>query len=849
MRAPLSWIRELVDLPSDVDGRTLAEELIRLGLEVETVDVIGEVAGDIVVGQVMDISELTEFRKPIRFCQVDVGPQHGGQRGIICGATNFVLGDIVVVALPGAVLPGPFAITARKTYGHLSDGMICSSRELGIGEDHDGIIVLAPGTADPGEDARSVLGLGEEVLDIAVTPDRGYALSIRGIAREAAIAYDIPFRDSVADLVPLAQPDPRAVPVGCASDDFEHCDVFTLRTVTGVDARAATPHWMRQRLIAAGMRPVNILVDITNYVMIETGQPLHAFDVAKLKGSLTARLAATGERLETLDHVVRELHAGDLVIADDAGPVALAGTMGGLATEISDSATTVAIEAAHFNPVTVARMARRHKLSTEASRRFERGVDPTLAASASARAMQLIVELTGGTSMGLTGHEAPRASTTIRLPLDLPSTVAGFTIDPELVERHLQSVGCIVEPSRRGPDYRKVTPPPWRADLVDPADLVEEVVRLVGYDSIPSQLPQVPAGHGLTRAQVLRRRASKVLAAQGLTEVLNYPFLGVDDLDRCLVDAGDPRRALVTLANPLSAQQPNFRTTVLPGLLQTARRNLGRGAEAVALYEMGAVAIDRAAGQQQSDAGGWDRAASGPERTPAPRPLVTSRPDPVELEALEAALPVQFTSVSAVWVGAIETGGWWGAGRTAEWSDAVSAAVEFVAQIGVVARVEQAEHAPFHPGRCAAIVVDDIIVGHAGELHPQVVRSWELPGRPVGFELDLDAVIAAVGDHVTPAPVFSTMPVAKEDVAVVVDAGISAQAIQDALVDGAGPLLESIRLFDIYTGPQLGEGKKSLAFALRFRAVDRTLDLDEVSAARDAAVACANRLYGAMIRA
>ncbi|MGA1701366.1 MAG: phenylalanine--tRNA ligase subunit beta, partial [Candidatus Nanopelagicales bacterium] len=315
MRVPMEWLREMVDLPPSIDARAVAERLIAAGLEVESVEVAGgDLTGPLVVGRVESIEELTEFKKPIRWCQVDVGPAHGGVRGIVCGARNFAEGDLVAVALPGAVLPGGFAISARETYGHVSDGMICSQREVGLGDEHDGIMVLASGSI--GDDAAALLGLGEETLDIAVTPDRGYALSIRGVAREVAIAFGLPFDDPGQRLVELPAPAPDMAPWPCEVDDPSMCQLFTLRRIVGFDPSAPTPEWMSRRLIAAGMRPVSLAVDVTNYVMLELGQPLHAFDLDRVAGPrLRVRAAAADESLETLDGTTRRLVAGDLVIA------------------------------------------------------------------------------------------------------------------------------------------------------------------------------------------------------------------------------------------------------------------------------------------------------------------------------------------------------------------------------------------------------------------------------------------------------------------------------------------------------------------------------------------------------
>lgn len=827
MRVPISWLREFVAIPQDQTGRQISDALIRLGLEVETVDVVGDVQGPVVIGKVEKIEELTEFKKPIRMCQVDVGEANGGVRGIVCGARNFVEGDIVVVALPGAVLPGGFEIAARKTYGQVSDGMICSERELDLGEGHAGIMVLDHAGLTVGQSAAEVLGFGEEVLDIAVTPDRGYALSIRGVAREASIAYEVPFDDRVLQLADLPAPAASGVPISCSFDDPTGCDVFTLRTITGVNPKAPTPSWIAQRLVAAGMRPVSLIVDITNYVMLETGQPLHAFDLDKIKGGLVARRAKPGEHLTTLDHVDRALDAEDLVIADDSGPLALAGTMGGLDSEISDDSTNIALEAAHFDAVVVARMSRRHKLSSEASRRFERGVDREIAPYASGLAAELILKYAGGQYVGMTAEEAPIEPHAITIDANLSARTAGVEIDPKVAVDYLTAVGANVLPQA---DKLIVNPPSWRPDLTDPADLVEEVIRLLGYDQIPSRLPKAPPGRGLTTSQQLRRTASRFTAALGLTEVLNYPFVGSQDFDRCDIPAEDPRRQAVRLANPLSDEQPFMRTTLLPGLLGTARRNHSRGAESLAIFEIGSVSS-----QPHS-------------QEPLPRIDVAGRPTDKELAILNAGVPTQARHLAAVLYGDWEASGWWGKGRVADWSDAIRLATAIIEQLGLTVELKPNDRSPYHPGRSAQLIVGGTVVGEAGELHPKVCPQWDLPKRVCAFDFDLSAVLELASDYVPHGPQIRTFPVAKEDVALVVDEAVPAQAVQQALTEGAGDLLESIRLFDVYTGDQVDIGKKSLAFALRFRAADRTLDVAELAAAREAALSAAAATCGAALR-
>ncbi|MEH0543240.1 phenylalanine--tRNA ligase subunit beta [Streptomyces sp. B21-105] len=839
MRVPLSWLREYVDLPATETGRDVQAKLVSAGLEVETVEHLGaDLKGPLVVGQVLTIEELEGFKKPIRFCTVDVSTANGtGEpQEIVCGARNFAVGDKVVVVLPGAVLPGGFAIAARKTYGKTSHGMICSGDELGMGDDGShGIIVLPPET-EVGRDAIELLELVDEVLDIAVTANRGDCLSIRGVAREAAIAYGLPLRDPA--LIDVPAPNAFGYPVQVSEP--MGCDRFTARTVTGLSPEARSPIWLKRRLQKVGMRPISLAVDVTNYVMMELGQPLHAYDRNLVQGTIGVRRAAEGERIVTLDGVTRTLHAEDLVITDDRGPIGLAGVMGGADTEIADhdafenggNATgDVVIEAAHFDAVSIARTARRHKLSSEASRRFERGVDPQAAAAAAQRTVDLLVLLAGGTAdAGVTEVIAPSAPHTISVPANHPDKVAGMVYGRETVVRRLQEIGCDVY----GQDELIVTVPSWRPDLVAANDLAEEVIRLEGYENLPSTLPKPPSGRGLTHRQRLHRRVGRALAGAGYVEAPNYPFVSEQVFDQLGLDADDPARRVVRLTNPLNDEEPALRTSLLPGLLAALRRNDGRGSHDLALFETGLVFLPR---EEQAVAG----------LLPVDR-----RPTDEELASLDAALPEQPRHVAAVLTGAREQAGWWGKGRPADWADAVEAARTVAREAGAELIVRGSQYGPWHPGRCAEFVavVDgaERVVGHAGELHPRVLKALSLPARTCAMELDLD-VLEAVGDDTPQAPGISTFPVATQDVALVVDGFVPHAEVEAALREGAGELLEGIRLFDVYeNAEQLGEGRKSLAYALRFRAGDRTLTVDEASAARDAAVALAGERTGAVLR-
>ncbi|MEI2809923.1 MAG: phenylalanine--tRNA ligase subunit beta [Nocardioides sp.] len=829
MRAPLSWIRDYVELPADVTTEQLTDRLTALGLKLEGLHRAADsITGPLVIGKVLTQQpEAQKNGKTINWCTVDVGDANGtGEpQGIVCGAHNFGPGDLVVVILPGGVLPGNFEIAARKTYGHVSAGMICSARELGLGEDHDGIIVLPPDAGVPGEPAFAALGMDDEIIEFEINPDRAYALSLRGVAREAALGFGGTFTDPAARELPV--PNDEGYPIECR--DPVGNPVFAARVVSGFDPAAESPEWLQRRVTQAGMRPISLVVDVSNYVMLELGQPNHTYDADKVRGPIVVRRAEPGEKLTTLDDVVRTLDPADLVIVDDSGVIGLAGVMGGASTEISASTTRVLIEAAHWNAVDMFRTGRRHKLTSEAGKRNERGVDPTLPLVAVERVAELLVELGGGTlEPGITLVGTPPHQPTISMAVDLPARVTGMPILPEATVSNLRAVGCAVDVSADGTQL-SATVPAWRPDLSDPFDLVEEVARIVGYDEVPSVLPTARGGRGLTRGQKLRRRAGRALAGAGFTEIVSFPFIGEADLDRLRLGAGDARRRVLKLANPLSAEEPFMTSTLLPGLLKAAARNVGLAATDLALCEVATVT--------------WPRADAGA----APILGVDARPSAEQFDALLAALPEQPWTVGLVLCGEREQAGWWGAGQAATWADAIDAARQIAQSMGLTLTAEASDRAPWHPGRCAELSVNGRVVGHAGELHPAVCADYGVPARSAAAELNLDTLIELADDRVS-APSFSSYPVAKEDVALVVDAAVPAAEVADALRAGAGDLLESMRLFDVYTGPQVGEGKKSLAFALRFRASDRTLAEGESTAARQAAVDEAARRLGAVQR-
>jgi phenylalanyl-tRNA synthetase beta chain len=827
MRLPYSWLRDVIQAGApgwEPTTEELEQTFIRIGHEVEEVIPAGPVTGPLTIGRVAEIEELTEFKKPIRAVKVDVAEAE--LRDIVCGATNFAVGDLVVVALPGVVLPGDFTIATRKTYGRTSDGMICSTAELNLGTDHSGILVLPPGTAEPGAPAAEVLGLDDVVFHLAITPDRGYCLSVRGMAREIANAYDLEFVDP-ADVAPLpAQGEALAVTIDAGTG----VQRFGLRPVTGIDPDAVSPWWMQRRLLLSGIRAISPAVDVTNYVMLEIGHPMHAHDRGLITGGFRVRFADPGETVVTLDDVERRLDPADVLIVDDVATAAIGGVMGAGTTEVRETTTDVLLEAAVWDPAAVSRTQRRLHLHSEAGRRYERSVDPAISVAALDRCAGLLAEITGGTvESTLTDWrgDPPRdnwSPPSVAMPVDLPDRTAGADYADGTTEKRLTQIGAAVVVDG---DRVVVTPPSWRPDLRQPADLVEEVLRLEGLEAIPSVLPQAPAGRGLSPWQKRRRAIGKSLALNGYVEILPTPFLPAHVFDEWGLPADDPRRSTTQVLNPLESDRPQLATTLLPGLLEALSRNVSRGAVDVALFAI----------QQVVESTPETRAV---ELIPTDR-----RPTDEEIATLDASLPRQPQQVGIVMAGLREPAGPWGRGRPVAASDAFEAVRVIGRAAGVELTLRAAQHLPWHPGRCARVLVGESVVGYAGQLHPAVVERSGLPKGTCAVELNLDAIPIT---EVLPAPTVSPFPAVFQDVALVVDNDVAAQSVVDTVRAGAGELLEDVRLFDVYTGPQIGEGRKSLALALRFRATDRTLTEDEASVAREAAVQAATDRLGAVLR-
>ena len=822
MKVPLSWLAEYVELPKDATPHDVMEQLVRVGLEEESA-IGGEITGPVVVGKVLEFVEEEQSNgKTIRWCQVQVGPKPEDVRGIVCGARNFEVGDKVVVTLPGAVLPGGFEIAARKTYGHISDGMIASAKELSLSDDHDGILRLVTLGLDPelGSDALELLGLNEAAAEVNVTPDRGYCFSIRGIAREYSHATKAKFTDPASQVTPekvsgfdlkVADSAPIHGTAGCSN--------FLLVGVEGIDATSPTPSWMANRLKLAGMRSISIAVDITNYVMLEMGQPLHAYDLDRLTGGIEVRRAKKGEKITTLDDKERILHEEDLLITDQSGPIGIAGVMGGASTEVSDATTKILLEAAIFDPISIARSARRHKLPSEASRRFERGVDHKLSAYAAARAAQLLVELAGGKLSGLGAeHVTEMAAVTISMDAGFPSALVGYEYQEKEVVAALEMIGCKVS----GNGSLEVEVPSWRPDLRHKTDLAEEVARLVGYDKIPATIPVAPPGRGLTRKQQLRRKVLGSLVGGGFVEVLNYPFYSPEQ------NSWFSSSKAIELENPIQSEAGQLRKELLPGLLQAASRNVSRANNNLAIVEEGSAFI-----------------SGGTAVTSLP--VGNERPSDKVLASLNASIPSQPRKLAGVVLGDWVPQQPGQASIEAGYQQAISALLSALGSIGVEAALTQSEVMGLHPGRGAKVIVSGKEVGIVGELHPDIADELHLPGRVGVFEVNLSAIYDLSPELIT-ASEIGVMPAATQDLSLVVGLDVSAADLVETIEEGAGQLLESISLVDDWRSETLGQ-KKSLTFSMVFRAKDKTLTAAEATAAKESAVQLAAERHGAELRA
>jgi phenylalanyl-tRNA synthetase beta chain len=809
MRVPLSWLAAHVDV--DVPAASLAEKLTFAGIEVETIHRVGDDLAGILTARVLEVGQHPGADRLV-LVRIDAG---GEDRSVVCGARNFAPGDVVAWAAPGAKLPGGVEIGRRTVRGAVSDGMLASARELGVFDDHSGILVLPPDTP-VGADAVEAVGLRDSVLELKTAPNRGDILSMRGVAREVALLLG-------QELKPLDLTVPETGPPadGLASvsvEDSEGCPLYAARVIQGLDAARPAPLWMARRLYLYGQRPLGAVVDVTNYLLLDQGQPLHAFDLDRVPGRrIVVRRAADGETLRTLDGRDRRLSSQDTVITSGAEVLALAGIMGGEDSEVRSGTSDVLLESAHFPPAVVRRTMRRLGMSTEGGQRWARGVDPAGAEPVCDQAARLMATLAGGTVAAgrlLAGPGVPEREA-VRLDWSRSSQRLGAPADPEFAAAHLRGVGCRTEVA----DRRTVlaVPPSWRFDLEIWADLEEEVARRWGYDQLPATLPAATGG-GLTDAQRLRRQAREALAGMGVTEVQTYPFLSQAALDRLGLPAGDPRRQTLRLANPLSEEAPELRTTLLPGLAEVAARNLARGLDGVAVHELGVVFLP--------DPG-------GPGRPPEQR---------------DQELPAEPLILGILLAGQAPAGRYDDPRRPFDFADAKGVVEGLIAALGVPGVGFRAEEPPpYHPGRCAAVLLEDLPVGVLGQLHPRVAAACELPAAAFAVELELGPLLAAV-PRMRPASTPSPYPELSFDVAFLVPPGVAAAALEEVLREAGGELLARLTLFDAYQGKPLRPGHRNLAYRVALQAADRTLTDADGAAVRDRMAALAAERLQAVLR-
>jgi phenylalanyl-tRNA synthetase beta chain len=800
MKVSLDWLAEWVELPRSLEE--LEERLTLAGLEIEGVERSGPDLSQIRVGSVIECGRHPDADR-LSVCRVDVGD--GELRQIVCGAPNVAAGQKVAVALPGVELPDGTRLKKSKIRGQTSDGMICSERELGLGEGHEGILVLDAG-APLGTPLSQVVKSGDVVLDLEITPNRGDWASMIGMAREVRAHFGGTLRIPEC----AAPPGGPAAQVPIAIDDPQGCHAYVARVVRGVDPSRPTPDWLRRKLEAAGMRSLGVIVDITNLVLLELGQPLHAFDLERLHGGqVRVRSAAEGEKLATLDGQIRELAPSDLVIADAERPIALAGVMGGAETEVRPATRQILIESAHFDPRRVRRTARRLNLHTEASYRFERGIDAGGLARAADRAARLIAELAGG-SVAEPGAPARGASAPhtdeIRLHPEHANRLLGTLLSTDEIVALLARVDVSARLESDGRLCCAI--PSHRNDLSIPQDLIEEVARLYGYDRIPMTLPAAPlAAVARPPARALADRGRDAFVAAGLVEVVQFPGLTDGELAALRIPEGAPERQPVAILNPLNDREAHLRTTLLPGLLHAAQHNRARQVDGLRIFEVG----------------------------------------PIFLRSGSGELPREPLHAAALLLRGEQRGLWDPAERPPLFYELRGVLDRLCAELGVAPRLEPGAAPHLHPGAALDVKLDGRRIGVLGELHPEVARSFDLTGSCAVLELELGALERRAAE-IRQVELPSRHPAVRRDVAVLLDRDQAAGEVLEAIRSSAGQSLAQLEIFDRFEGRGVPSGKVSLAFRLIFQRADRTLTDDEVAKAIEKVRTMLVRRFGGELR-
>lgn len=796
MKLTLSWLKEFIDLPVS-DASELVDVFESLGHEIEDWHPIEPTFTDVVVGKVLEVSVHPNAEK-VRLTKVDVGTE---VLEIICGAWNFDVGAIVPVAVPGAVLSGDFVITKREIRGITSNGMICSESELELGEETDGIMVLNadyPEAAEQiGSPLAAVVGFPDTSFEINVTPNRPDCLSVYGLARDLAAFYEIPLRNYDIEVEEGGNEADFDVTISAP----EQCPRFTGRQVRGITV-GPSPHWLRWRLIQAGLRPISNVVDASNYAMIEFGHPTHAFDVASLGRTIDIRLAVDGELITTLDDQERCLTSNDVVVASGSAPVAVGGVMGGAATEVHGDTTDVFIEAAYWRPASILLTSKRLGLRSEASGRFERGADPSFTRLAADRVAQLLERIAGGIPAPGVVDINPGSIDpwVVRYPLSETRRVLGIDLDRDTTAGLLERLEFSVTQD----DPLFVTIPTRRPDVRKPVDLVEEIARLHGFAGIPDTVPSGPGG-GLPYRERRMRRIRETLVGSGLNEILTFSFISAEDISMLDPGASSITDAAIRVVNPLNETEGVMRTSLIPGLLKAAGVNLSRSLPSAAFFEIGKVFLRG-----------------------------------------EAELPDQPDRLGVVLAGAIEST-WYDREQATDVYDGTGIITLLLTTLDVPeVSIVRSVRPSFHPGRCADIVVRGSVIGTVGEILPRVVESFGLSGRVVIAEIDLAELLTEKAPWTFAAP--SIFPPVIFDLAFAAPSDVPARAVIDAASAAAGDLLENISLFDVFEGESIGEGAVSYALNFRLRASDRTMTDAEAGPIRQAIADKVARDTGATLR-
>ena len=833
MKVPISWLRNVIQNGApewNPSVETIKQTLIDIGHEVNKIISLGPTSGSLVIGQIVEIKKLDTFEKSIKIYKVDIGCKNidGLPISIVCSANGIEIGSLVVVALPGTIMSNNHTVIKRKVFGIISNGVICSPANINFGVEHSSNILTFPeGTATPGDSAIELLGLNDKVFHIDITPDRGYCLSIRGLAREIACAHNLNFTDP-ANIKPIISNKCKNWPINV--EPGTGLLRLGLCSIKNISPKISSPWWIQRRLMLSGIKITSPILDIANYVMVELGHPVQVYDSDLINKNLTVRFAYANEKIVTLDCIKYNLYATDVLLVDDKSILSIGGIISSKIARVNNNTTNILLESAVWDQAKVSRTQRRLHLFSESAKRYERSIDANISISALNRYVNLITNISKEcVTYKFTDWRAKEYSNynypTIIISPKLPDSIAGVQYPKGTTLRRLLQIGAKIE----GLDPLFVTPPSWRPDICQSADLAEEVIRFEGIDLIPSLLPRIKAGYGLTKAQKLRRAVSKSLALSGFVEILPTPFLNQRIFDLWDLAKDDPRRNTVKLLNPIEHTKTQLTTTLLPSLLETLVYNISRGNRNFCLFAIQQVMIPRTKKSNNK--------------------LLNNEKFTSTLTNIGENLPYQPKYLAAVLSGIRNITGSCLSGHITEAIDAFEA-VKLISQTtGIKFSLKKSNKLPWHPGRCAEISLTNsnqkLVIGYAGQMHPKIVDLMDLPKSTCVFELNLD--LLSKNEQVS-IPYISPFPSVFQDLSLIVPSNVPISSLIDTIYEGCGNLLEEVRLFDVYTDFKIGKGFKSVSFTLSFRSSDRTLTEYEASTSCASAIRLTNKRFGAAMR-